>query len=335
MIDVPVITSIRHRTGVIELNRPKALNSLNLEMVSIIVQALRAWADDAAVDQVLVYSNHPKAFCAGGDVRAARDGVLSGNAEDVDHFFAAEYDMNELIADYPKPYIAVIDGVAMGGGLGISAQGSHRIVTANAFASMPEMVIGYITDVGMAYMSQRVMSPALAKFWGLTGYRMFASDLLFSGIATGYVEDPAAYIDAVIEKGVDNIDCRADVLQPAPLEELIEDIEAAFVAGATWGEILAACSPRLREMVEELTQAASPLSIEASLYLYDFESECATVGEALAAEKRLGAWMIRQPDFAEGVRAVLVDKKKDAQFLPAGIVEPAVLKAVIAGHLAR
>ncbi len=300
-------------------------------MIELITQALQAWRDDDAVEQVLVMTTNPKAFCAGGDVRAARDGILAGRPEDVDHFFAQEYDLNALIATYPKPYIAVIDGVAMGGGLGISAHGSHRIVTSRAFESMPEMAIGYVTDVGIAYMSQRVMSPALAKFWAVTGYRMYAPDLLYTGLATGFVEDPAAYIEAVIEKGIENVPQRTDVPGPAPLEEFAEDIEAAFVPGATWDEILAACSPRLRGLVEELTMAASPLAIEAALQLFDYEEQCATIGEALAAEKRLGAYMVRQPDFAEGVRAVLVDKTKDATFAPAEDIDRDAIHAALVG----
>lgn len=168
----PVKVSVRNHTGVIELDRPRALNSLNPEMLDIIRQALSQWREDENVQQVLVHSRNPKAFCAGGDVRAARDGVLEERWGQVDEFFEKEYKLNGDIAEYPKPYISVIDGVVMGGGLGISAHGSHRIVTDKAFASMPEMAIGYITDVGVAYMAQRMIGtrgksdPALAKFWG-------------------------------------------------------------------------------------------------------------------------------------------------------------------------
>lgn len=167
----PVLVSIRNHTGVIELNRPRALNSLNPEMLDIIRQALSQWRHNDEVEQVLVYSNSPKAFCAGGDVRAARDGVLAEKWAEVDEFFEGEYALNGDIAEYPKPYIAVIDGVAMGGGLGISAHGSHRVVTEKAFASMPEMAIGYVTDVGIAYMSQRMVGTRgkLTPLWRSSG----------------------------------------------------------------------------------------------------------------------------------------------------------------------
>lgn len=325
--DGPVLLSVRHRTGLIELNRPKALNSLNPEMIDIITKALRMWGPDDDIDQVVVFSSHPNAFCAGGDVRHARSEVLEGG--DPDSFFAAEYALNAALSEFPKPYIAVLDGVAMGGGLGISLHGSHRIVTDKAFASMPEMAIGYVTDVGVPYMSQRTMSPALAKFWGVTGYRMYAADLLYTGLATGYTEDPAAFIEDVVAHGISSAQLSdAAARGPAPLAALAPAIEEAF-AHSTWPEILAACTPELRELVDELTAAASPTSIVAALELYDFESRAADIREALAAELRLGMHLIRRPDFAEGVRAVLVDKTKDAAFNPATVedVDVAALRA--------
>ena len=141
----------------IELNRPKALNSLTPEMVELIAASLAQWRENDEVEQVLFLSASPKAYCAGGDVRYARERVLEGKLGEVDTFFADEYTLNGDIAEYPKPVIALIDGIAMGGGLGISAHGSHRVVTDKTFASMPEMNIGYVTDVGMAYAAQRAV----------------------------------------------------------------------------------------------------------------------------------------------------------------------------------
>ena len=116
----PVLTSVRQRTGVIELNRPKALNSLNPEMIDIIAKAVKNWEDDDSIDQIVLYTTNPKAFCAGGDVRFARDNILSGDAQLVDDFFAAEYTLNGKLSTYKKPLVSIIDGVVMGGGLGIS-----------------------------------------------------------------------------------------------------------------------------------------------------------------------------------------------------------------------
>src|SRR5690625_634504 len=125
----PVLTSVRQRTGVIELNRPKALNSLNPELIDIIAKAVKTWEDDDSIDQIVLCTTNPKAFCAGGDVRFARDNILSGDAQLVDDFFAAEYTLTGKLATYKKPLVSIIDGVVMGGGLGISLHGSHRVVT--------------------------------------------------------------------------------------------------------------------------------------------------------------------------------------------------------------
>ena len=152
----PVNVSVRNSTGLLELNRPKALNSLNPRMVDLITDALEKWADDPDVHRVIIYSSSPKAFCAGGDVRLVREEITGGSYKAGDKFFLDEYEMNNALANFPKPVVALIDGVAMGGGLGISAHGSHRVITENALAAMPEMVIGFSPDVGMTWMMARM-----------------------------------------------------------------------------------------------------------------------------------------------------------------------------------
>lgn len=328
--EAPIVSSIRNHTGVIELNRPQALNSLSPEMVDLIATTLDKWRDDDQVEQVLLTSTNPKAYCAGGDVRFAREGIVGGNYQEVDDFFTAEYTLNGDIAEYPKPVIALVDGIAMGGGLGVSAHGSHCVVTDNTFASMPEMNIGYVTDVGMAYTSQNVVgahgkaSPELAKFWGITGYRMHAADLVWSGLVTDYVKDGDAFANDVIEQGIDAA-LEKHSTQPdgkAPLAELIEGIEASF-RHDSWQEITTATEkyPELKELVDKLTAQACPTSIVAALELYRAEAKCSSIRDALELERKLGAYMYRRDDFAEGVRAVLVDKSHDAEFNPANVAE--------------
>lgn len=328
--DAPIVSSIRNHTGVIELNRPKALNSLSPEMIDLIAAALDKWRGDDEVEQVLLTSTNPKAYCAGGDVRMARDGIVDGKYDEVDDFFASEYTLNGDIAEYPKPVIALVDGIAMGGGLGVSAHGSHCVVTDKTFASMPEMNIGYVTDVGMTYASQNAVgtrgkaSSELAKFWGITGYRMYAADLVWSGLATDYVKDGDAFASDVIDKGIDAALDKHSV-QPedeAPLAELIEGIEASF-RHDSWQDITAAAKeyPELKELVDKLTAQACPTSIVAALELYRAEAQCSSIRDALELEKKLGAYMYRRDDFSDGVRAVLVDKSNDAAFNPASVAE--------------
>ena len=325
-ITAPIVSSIRNHTGVIELNRPKALNSLTPEMIDLIAASLAQWRDNDAVEQVLFLSTSSKAYCAGGDVRFAREGVQEGKLGDVDKFFAEEYTLNGDIAEYPKPVIALIDGIAMGGGLGIAAHGTHRVVTDKTFASMPEMNIGYVTDVGIAYAAQRAVgtrgkaSPELAKFWGITGYRMYAADLVWSGLATHYVADAEAFASAVIEEGLAAA-LSQHATEPADepaLAGLIDSIEDAF-SHDTWQDVTAALDnyPELKQQVEKLTAQACPTSIVAAMELFRAEQECSSVREALEMETNLGAFMYRRADFAEGVRAVLVDKTNDAAFEPA------------------
>ena len=342
----PIVSSIRNHTGVIELNRPKALNSLTPEMVELIAAALAQWRDCDEVEQVLFTSTSPKAYCAGGDVRYAREGIQGGTLEDVDNFFAEEYTLNGDIAEYPKPVIALIDGIAMGGGLGISVHGSHRVITDKTFASMPEMNIGYVTDVGMAYAAQRAVgtrgkaSPELAKFWGITGYRMYAADLLWTGLATHYVPDGKAFATTLIEQGLATA-LAQHATAPAgdpPLAGLMEAIEDTFCHDS-WQDITAALEgyPELKQLVAELTTQACPTSIVAAMELFCAEQECSSVHEALDLETNLGAFMYRRADFAEGVRAVLVDKTHDAAFKPAMLddVDVGAIRAALHVHPAK
>ena len=322
----PVLTSVRQRTGVIELNRPKALNSLNPEMIDIIAKAVKSWEDDDSIDQIVLYTTNPKAFCAGGDVRFARDNILIGDAQLVDDFFAAEYTLNGKLATYKKPLVSIIDGVVMGGGLGISLHGSHRVVTENAFASMPEMAIGYFTDVGVAHAAQRMVgtrgqaSPALAKYWAITGYRMYAADMLWSGLATHAVQDAEAILNAIVADGVDAALKQHSYVPngEAPLAGVIDEIESTF-NHATWPEIQEALKSADKEFAQDTAKylaAACPTSVVASNELFESHAQEEDIVKALQREESLGRYIRSRGDFAEGVRAVLVDKTKDAAFNP-------------------
>ncbi|WP_083319378.1 enoyl-CoA hydratase/isomerase family protein, partial [Corynebacterium sp. HMSC034B08] len=248
-----VKTEVRGTTGVITLDRPKALNSLNPEMARAIDEILKQWRDDDTVTQVVIQSSG-KHFCSGGDVRAARDGVLEGRLDEVDTFFADEYAMNLDIANYPKPYIALCSGVIMGGGMGVSAHGSHMVVTEDAFASMPEMNIGYITDVGMSWLLQNLPkrpSQALGAFLALTGYRLTPDDMLATGLATHKVASLDGVLDGIVEHGPGYLDEIGLEQGESQLEALYEDIEATFTG--SWAEIRERLDGEFGEKVQELT----------------------------------------------------------------------------------
>ena len=323
----PVTTTVLHHTGIITLDRPKALNSLNHEMVSLLTAALEAWRDDDSVKQVVIHSTG-KHFCSGGDVRAAREGVLAGHADEVDAYFADEYAMNLALARYPKPYVALADGAVMGGGLGISAHGSHLVVTERSFASMPEANIGFITDVGMSWKLQHLPghpSRDLGTFLALTGYRLSADDMLETGLATHKVASLDGVVERIAAEGLDVLDELACEAGQSELAGWLPLIDGAF--SGSWPEISAGLSGRLADLVDELTVQAAPSSLVAISELMVANSTV-DLADALENERALAAVKCRERDFAEGVRAVLVDKRADADFGPAP--QPRLYREVLA-----
>lgn len=326
--DAVVNTFVQNSTGIMELNRPRALNSINQEMVDLIREALDKWIDDEAVHRVLIYSTSDRAFCAGGDVRAVREAILAGDPATADHYFVEEFMMNDDLGTFPKPVISVIDGVVMGGGLGVSMHGSHRVVTEKSFASMPEMAIGYTPDVGFTYFIQQVTSAAVSKFLTVTGWRMSPADMLWTGVATDFIEskDVAAFQQTVIERSLEDAleEFRSQPEDESQLAQLAADIEVAFAPGS-WKLIDAALNTHDNQdfvaQVRELMSAASPSAVAAAIVLMEANGEVDSLRKGLDNELIISLHMLRQPDFIEGVRAVLVDKDRRASFQPATSAE--------------
>ena len=200
--------------------------------------------------------------------------------------------------------------------MGISAHGSHMVVTEDAFASMPEMNIGYVTDVGMSWLLQhlpKVPSLALGKFLALTGYRLTPDDMLATGLATHKVASLDGVLDGIVAEGPGYLDSVALKPGESQLSSLLDDIEPTFQG--SWAEIQGKLDGELAELVAKLTAQASPSSLVAAAELFTANASEDLAG-ALDNERRLGAVMTREPDFAEGVRAVLVDKDKSPNFAP-------------------
>lgn len=252
----PVITRVRAGTAVIELDRPRALNALDLTMVRLMTRALEEWREDDAVRAVVVRSTSPKAFCAGGDIRAVREAGMRGDDTAVRAYFSAEYGLDGLIARYPKPYIALIDGYAMGGGLGISVHGSARVVTERASLAMPETSIGFFPDIGASWFLPRLPG-AVGWYLGLTGVRIQAADAVDCGLATHYV--PAAELPALeaaltgegplADRGADPAEALDRFATPAPPSDLAghrEAIERCFTAPDLVEAYAPASPPRRR-----------------------------------------------------------------------------------------
>src|SRR5580658_1707299 len=184
--DAPIITTRDGRVGRILLNRPRVLNTLTLDMVRVFTRALHDFAADPHVHAVVVEGAGDRAFCAGGDIRALRDGQLSGDRTGVEAFFREEYDLNLLISTYPKPYVALIDGICMGGGIGVSVHGPYRVATEHAMFAMPETAIGFFPDIGGTFFLPRLPGQ-LGVYLGLTGLRTTGADAVHAGFATHYV----------------------------------------------------------------------------------------------------------------------------------------------------
>lgn len=327
-----VQTAVRDGIGRLVLDRPDALNALDLEMVRLMAAALDAWRDDDAVRAVVVRSASPKAFCAGGDIRAVREAALRGDAAAVREFFATEYALNAAIAAYPKPYVALIDGFALGGGLGISVHGSVRVATERAGLAMPETAIGFFPDVGAGYFLPRLRD-AVGMYLGLTGTRVSGAAAVECGLATHYVpagELPA--LEAALEaappgaEGVEAVVARFAVTPPpselsghyatirrcfsAPsLDAITERLAAEAAGGDDWaGETLAV----LRRM--------SPSSLFLTHGLLR-RGAASSLAACLDRELRLACRVAQTHDFAEGVRAALVDKDRRPSWSPAALGE--------------
>ncbi|MDV7988632.1 enoyl-CoA hydratase/isomerase family protein [Rhodococcus sp. IEGM 1374] len=315
VVEAEIVGGVGH----IVLNRPEALNSLNGAMIEGIRTALDAWRDDDAVTSVLVTSSSPRAFCAGGDIKAIRQAVVDGDNEAGPAYFAAEYDLDELIANYPKPYIAVIEAAAFGGGLGISIHGSIRIVTENAVLAMPETAIGFVPDVGSSYFLSRLPGH-VGRYLALTGTRISGSDALALGLATHFCpSDSVESLKTDILAGV-AVDEVLNRYTTAPsTTELSFDAEAvaAVFEKESLVDIIDAlvCDTPWSRTTKTQLATLSPTSLMATDALIARGAD-STLRECLDRELRMATWIIAEPDFAEGVRAVLVDKDRAPQWKP-------------------
>lgn len=306
------------RVGRILLGRPQALNALDLSMIRGLTSALRAWQDEPEIHAVVVEGAGGRAFCAGGDIRAIRAAAIAGDTEAVEAFFAEEYALNRLIAEYPKPYIALIDGICMGGGIGVSVHGTARVATEAALFAMPETGIGFFPDIGASYVLPRLPG-AIGYYLGLTGARLTGADAVHAGLATHFV--PRATLPALSEAlARDGVAVLAGFAAPLPENGLAPHrpvIDRCFGAPSV-GEILdrlAAEPDAWARGAEAALWTASPSSLLWSFALLRRGAH-RTLPAALAAELALTRRVTRHPDFQEGVRAMVVDKDRTPRWTP-------------------
>ena len=314
MSDVAI--RVEDRAGRITLNRPEALNALTLPMVKAVDAALTAWTNDTAVSQVVIDAAGKRAFCAGGDIRMLYEAARTGDVAAARAFFAAEYAMNARIARFPKPYIAIMDGLVMGGGVGISAHGSVRVATERTVLAMPETGIGLFPDVGATWLLGR--AGALGMHLALTGARIDAHQAIRAGLADAVV--PSIEVPALIRRlTTAHADVRgladpgSQPVGPTAWMELCyghDSVEAIVAALA--GHPDQDAQSAAREIATK-----SPSSLKVTLRALREAAAMPGLEQALAQELVLATSCMRSHDFVEGVRAAVIDRDRQPRWQPA------------------
>jgi enoyl-CoA hydratase len=321
------------------MNRPQALNALTLGMVRQIWSALLAWRSDPTVELIVLDGTGERALCAGGDVRALYDSRSDGSSL-ARSFWREEYRLNALIGRYPKPFLAIQDGIVMGGGIGISGHAAHRIVTDRSRLAMPETGIGLIPDVGGTWLLARAPA-AVGVYLGLTGEAMRAADAIFARFADVFVASPE--IGRMIERLVDPsggsvADIIASVASnpgPSTLANQCADIDEVFGAADTVEAMLGALSAAPGGWAQNTAAALaqkSPKSLKLTLAAIRNARRLASLEEALNVEFRLCVRLFEDGEFIEGVRALIVDKDRRPKWSPARLED--VMPELIAAYVA-
>ncbi|KAM6260913.1 3-hydroxyisobutyryl-CoA hydrolase, mitochondrial isoform 1-T1 [Spheniscus humboldti] len=329
-----VLLEKRGGAGIITLNRPKALNALNLSMIQQIYPQIKTWEQDPETFLIIIKGTGGKAFCAGGDIRAITDAGKVGDRLAQD-FFREEYILNNAIGTCKKPYVALIDGITMGGGVGLSVHGHFRVATEKTLFAMPETTIGLFPDVGGGYFLPR-LSGKLGYYLALTGFRLKGRDVLKAGIATHFVESeklPALESDLIALKSpsTENI---ADLLNSYHVKSKV-DQEKEFVLDEHMEKINSLFSANtMEEIVKKLKQDGSPFAIKQLETINKMsptslkmtlrqlrEGASMSLQDVLTMEYRLSQACMRGHDFYEGVRAVLIDKDQTPRWKPAALEE--------------
>jgi enoyl-CoA hydratase len=330
-----VIVQRRGTLGHILLNRPKALNSVNLNMVRLLTAALDELAADDSVVSVLISGEGGKAFCAGGDIREL---YIQGriDAYDAAGFWRAEYPVINRTAVYPKPYIALMDGIVMGGGVGLSAHGEYRVVTDRTRLAMPETAIGFFPDVGATWLLAN--APGESGTWlGLTSNSVSASDAIFLGLADYYcpherlpdlIEELSAAQDrGSIESTLSSFHNDPPPSELATYQTLIDEIFSRDDLKSIFLALASVDSDFAKETLAVL-QSRSPTSLKLTLRLLRAARQSTDLRECLEREYHAGLQALQFDEFYEGVRAVVIDKDRNAKWDPPTIdgVDDAVIE---------
>lgn len=324
-----VLFSVENQVGLITLNRPQAFNAVNVSMVQAMYQQLLAWQHDEAIHAVVIQAAGDKAFCAGGDVRW----IYEHGKKEPDlalSFFELEYRLNQLIADYPKPYIALINGITMGGGVGLSLHGSHPVATERFIFAMPETAIGFFPDIGASYLLARCPDN-FGVYLGLTGHRVNAQDAFELGLIKHIItsSDLSHLLQALISADLKSSSKQSvtDCIQkftkptlPSSLQQHAQTIRACFQFNSI-DEIIQALQAKQDAWCLQtlaVLKQRSPLSLSITLKQLR-AAKGLSLDACLATDKILVRHFIQGDDFYEGVRAVLIDKDQTPHWQPADL----------------
>ena len=326
-----ILTEVRNQIGHITLNRVSAFNAINLEMVRELRQQLDLWAADEQVRVIVLRANGSKAFCAGGDIRDIYNSQKAGNQRG-EAFFREEYALDQLIHAYAKPFIAVADGLVLGGGMGLLQGAAFRVITEKAVLGMPEVCIGYFPDVGSSYFLSRMPS-STGIYMGVTGNSIGPADALELGLADGYLaHQDIAHFDHTL----DHLEWSADSRHS--IESLLENLTRRKVLGAQLtskqalitkhfshdrlGKIFSSLEHETDPAAQAWCQdtlntlhSRSPLAMAVTLQLLRRGKQL-SLTECFNLEYQLGRQWFKNHDFIEGVRALIIDKDKNPQWNP-------------------
>ncbi|MBX7459674.1 enoyl-CoA hydratase/isomerase family protein [Qipengyuania huizhouensis] len=311
------------RTGHISLNRPKALHALTLDMCHAMSAALTEWGASGQVEAVILDHAEGRGFCAGGDINLLRHSALNDGGKSGREFFHDEYQLNHQMMTYDKPIVAFMDGITMGGGVGIALPCKYRVATEHTRFAMPETGIGLFPDVGGGWHLSR-LGGRLGQFLALTGARLDGAECVWAGIATHYLPtEKLAEAKARITEHPDRISGILSELSVSPPEARIEtnfDAIKKHFASDRYEDILASLEADDSEWAaKELAtlRSKSPQTCKVALRQLAESEKLDSFADNMRMEYRIASRVLTRPDFSEGVRAVIVDKTNDPQWDPA------------------